>query len=261
MTTNQRLKLKAKGKELVRRDYLTWLIVGIFLIVDGFRTTFEARDSYNSGDITGSFSTSTTSNNIGIATITVLIGGAMIGLLVLAITAIIRYSITVSLKQLAIEGLKGKQVSRMDTLIYGFKESLGRNVLSLFLTDLYTVLWTFLLIIPGIIKGYSYSAVPYILVKDKTISATDAISLSQRVMDGHKWEYFVLQFTFIGWYILTMIPLVGLWVYPYTEATYTSYFNDLLEVYYPSDSGSSYSATDIDDQDDDEDSFSIYSDF
>lgn len=80
-----------------------------------------------------------------------------------------------------------------------FKNSL----FTLFMTNLFVSLWTILFVIPGFIKGYSYAMTPYIL-KDKfsagltDIGATEAITESRKLMDGHKMDLFVLDLSFIG---------------------------------------------------------------
>lgn len=74
------------------------------------------------------------------------------------------------------------------------------------LVSLFTTLWTLLFIIPGIIKAYSYSMTPYILSEHPELSANDAITESRRIMDGNKWRLFCLEFSFIGWSLLAIVP-------------------------------------------------------
>ena len=98
----------------------------------------------------------------------------------------------------------------------------GRTVGAMFLRDLFTCLWSLLFVIPGIIKHYSYRMVPYILADDPTIGGKDAITLSRQMMNGHKWNTFVLDLSFIGWELLSALTvgLLGLfYVKPYEAAT------------------------------------------
>lgn len=84
-----------------------------------------------------------------------------------------------------------------------FKKGNYRGIVKgMFLKDLYTFLWTLLFIIPGIIKSYAYRMVPYILADNPNMDANEAITLSRRMMDGEKWNTFVLDLSFIGWYLL-----------------------------------------------------------
>ena len=83
---------------------------------------------------------------------------------------------------------------------------LGDGFCMNFLVGLYTVLWTLLFIIPGIIKTFSYAMTPYILAENPGMTATDAITESRRIMDGNKWRLFCLGFSFIGWVLLCAAP-------------------------------------------------------
>ena len=83
-----------------------------------------------------------------------------------------------------------------------------------FLQGLYIALWSLLLVIPGIVKTYSYAMTPYIMSEHPSLTANEAITESRRIMNGNKWRLFCLDFSFIGWELLCVIPmLVGFsWV-------------------------------------------------
>ena len=72
---------------------------------------------------------------------------------------------------------------------------------------LFTFLWSLLFLIPGIIKGLSYSMAPYLLADCPNVKAKDALKLSMRIMAGHKWELFVFELSFIGWGLLSCLTL------------------------------------------------------
>lgn len=112
-------------------------------------------------------------------------------------------------------------------LFFGFEKGKYLNVVkTMFLRDVFIVLWTLLLIIPGLIKHYQYVMVPYILSDEPTMDYRDALSLSKEMMDGYKWEYFVLELSFFGWYILGALCCgIGVWfVNPYVEATVAEFY-------------------------------------
>ncbi len=94
-------------------------------------------------------------------------------------------------------------------------------VKTMFMMNLYIFLWSLLFIIPGIIKSYEYRMVPYIISDDPSLTPAQAIDLSRRMTQGEKWRMFVLDLSFIGWYLLgTLALLIGvLFVTPYYEAT------------------------------------------
>ena len=93
-----------------------------------------------------------------------------------------------------------------------------------FLTGLYTFLWSLLFVIPGIIKGFSYSMSMYILAENKGKSARECIEESKKMTDGHKMELFVLGLSFIGWALLGCITfgIAYIWIIPYMNATSTN---------------------------------------
>jgi uncharacterized membrane protein len=87
-----------------------------------------------------------------------------------------------------------------------------------------------LFVIPGIVKSYAYSMSYYVSLDHPEFSSTECIDESQRLMDGHKWELFCLDLSFIGWYILGSLCLgVGiLWVYTYHEQARAQFYHELV---------------------------------
>ena len=98
-----------------------------------------------------------------------------------------------------------------------------------FFTGLFTFLWSLLLFIPGIIKMYSYSMAMYILAENPNIGALDALKQSENMMKGHKMEMFILDLSFIGWYLLVSVTggIASIWVTPYITATKTNFYNSI----------------------------------
>lgn len=98
-----------------------------------------------------------------------------------------------------------------------------------FLRNLYVTLWSLLLIIPGIVKSYSYSMTPFIMAEHPNLTASQAIELSIQMMDGHKTDLFILDLTFIGWSILcAMTANLGyLALNPYTNAARAAFYRQL----------------------------------
>lgn len=95
---------------------------------------------------------------------------------------------------------------------------------------LYIVLWSLLFVIPGIIKAFSYAMTPYILVEHPEMSINQAIDESRRLMKGHKFDYFYLELSFIGWAILSSVFTLGIgfiWLIPYISTSAAAFYNDL----------------------------------
>lgn len=94
---------------------------------------------------------------------------------------------------------------------------------------LMTFLWTLCLIVPGIIKAYAYCLVPYILADNPQLSYRQALNMSEAMTNGSKFDIFVLQLSFLGWFILGALAcFVGtLFVMPYYEATFAEMYGAL----------------------------------
>ena len=111
----------------------------------------------------------------------------------------------------------------------GFRVKYGRNIGTLLLAGIKTVLWALLFIIPGIIKAYEYAIIPYILADDAEISSKDAFKKAKQMMKGNKWRLFKLEFSFIGWSVLCVLTL-GIGVFfliPYVNAATAEFYVEL----------------------------------
>jgi len=99
-----------------------------------------------------------------------------------------------------------------------------------FLKWLYILLWSLLLVIPGIIASFSYAMTPYILAEHPELTASEAIARSKELMRGNRWRLFCLQFSFIGWSILCAFTLgIGvLFLNPYRAAADAAFYRDLV---------------------------------
>lgn len=199
-----RSSIKQQAKEDIRQNYVPWLIVAIIsiflLILQGY---FRLTDPNS-----------------------IIESSARIQFQVRWLN-IVEIILLVPFSRLAIHLCTGTFRSIKESLFEN--EQWLRDIGALLLVALYTFLWTLLFIIPGVIKGYSYSMVPYILAEDDTISITEAIELSQRMTEGYKWELFVLDWSFILWDIaagLTM-GIIGFYSVPYQKATWTRYYLQL----------------------------------
>lgn len=101
---------------------------------------------------------------------------------------------------------------------------------TMFFRDLYTVLWTLLFIIPGIVKSYEYRMIPYILADHPEMTKDEVFAKSKELMRGQKWNAFVLDLSFIGWGILSVftIGILGVfYVSPYRNMTNAALYEKL----------------------------------
>ena len=113
---------------------------------------------------------------------------------------------------------------------YAFDNNYKNITKTMFFRDLFTVLWTLLFIIPGIVKSYEYQMIPYLLVDNPQMTKEQAFEESKRMMQGQKWKAFVLDLSFIGWNILSALTLgiLGIfYVQPYMDATHAALYEAL----------------------------------
>jgi len=114
------------------------------------------------------------------------------------------------------------------------------KVISLFLTiSFFVFLWSLLVIIPGIVASYRYRLAYYILLDDPEKSVLQCITESKLMMFGRKVDLFIIDLSFLGWYILDtlvyfliplpfMIPLISIWLSPYIGLTRAAFYEDRI---------------------------------
>ena len=125
---------------------------------------------------------------------------------------------------------RGKEQGDLADLFKGFTEGgFVRLLLLGLLEGVFIFLWTLLFIIPGIVKSYSYSQAIYLAHDHPDWDWKQCIDESRRIMNGYKWKLFVLDLSFIGWYIVGMLACgIGvLWVDPYRQAARTEFYEEL----------------------------------
>ena len=85
-----------------------------------------------------------------------------------------------------------------------------------------------LLIVPGIIWGLMFSQAIFI-ISEKDCGVFEALSESQKLMRGHKWEFFKFVLSFILWYALILITagIATIFVLPYIVTAYANYYAEL----------------------------------
>jgi hypothetical protein len=162
----------------------------------------------------------------------ILVVGILIALIVvgisLLISALVVNPIEVGCDRFFTRNLNQK--ANVSEITYGFDNNYINVVKTSFLRDIYTILWTLLLIIPGIVKTYEYRMIPYILADHPDMDTKDVFAKSKELMRGQKWKAFVLDLSFIGWEILSMLTLriVGiLYVSPYRNMTNAALYERL----------------------------------
>lgn len=115
--------------------------------------------------------------------------------------------------------------------LYSQFDRFGTGFAQHFLRSLYTLLWSLLLIVPGIIAALSYAMTPFILEEHPELTANEAIRRSKELMRGHKTDLFILELTFIGWSLLCILTLnLGhIALNPYKNAAYAVFYREITK--------------------------------
>lgn len=220
MWTNQ--ELKARGLAAFKGNY--WKSVVSALILSFTVGSAVGTVSSSSSARTGGASVATVDQETARAMIPIIIG-----ILTACIIALIVYEVIGILVLRPLEvGCKkfflrnSEMTADLNEITSAFRENWKGKVLTMFLRDIYLMLWSMLCVIPGIVKGYSYRMVPYILADHPEMSGNEVIALSRQMMDGQKMKVFFLDLSFIGWILLSVITfgIAGVfYTSPYMAAT------------------------------------------
>lgn len=122
-----------------------------------------------------------------------------------------------------------KGSAQFEDMFGGFRNFFNNFITGL-LVNVFIALWSMLFIIPGIIKTYAYAMTFYIQNDHPEMTETDAITASREMMRGHKMELFLLDLSFIGWYLLSALTfgVLLLYVLPYHNAARTAFYEELI---------------------------------
>jgi uncharacterized membrane protein len=168
--------------------------------------------------------------------------GSVIGQLVAAIVAVVAAVLIIyAIIRLVVGGAATLGLARFNLNLYCTGQAdisdlfayfcyFGKAFVMNFLRGLYIFLWTLCFIIPGIMASFSYAMTPFIMAENPEMDAGAAIGASKDLMYGHRWDYFCMEFSFIGWDLLCALTLgIGFIVLePYKNAARTSFYEDLI---------------------------------
>lgn len=197
--TKKWAKLKIKGK--------MWSVLGVSLIA---------------GLINGISTTSSSESDIGVL---------IIELIISFVCGILAMIIDVGLIRWMTNFINDKE-TKIEILFSKFKD--WKQVTMVYIHQFAMVLlYTLLLIIPGMIKALGYSLVPYILANDSNMGSDEVLKLSEKMMKGHKMDLFIFSLSFIGWHLLAIFTLgiLEIWIIPYQETATTKYLLDIKAEY------------------------------
>ena len=217
-----RAELKMRGNMAFKKNYVSAgvgaLLMGIFGTVSG--ESSARRVSENSDIYSG--------NLFNAEMITGLLAG--IATVVILIVLVAKVFVGNLLKMGGYRFFILNQTAQpgIGTLLDGFRSGHYVNiVLTMFLRDLFTALWSLLLVVPGIVKHYEYLMVPYIIAENPAMDYKEAFQISKQMMDGEKMEAFIMDLSFLGWYLLSAVTcglLAIFYVNPYVQASFAEMY-------------------------------------
>jgi len=120
---------------------------------------------------------------------------------------------------------------KLEDVFSGFKH-LGSSISLYFIMWIFIVLWSLLLIIPGIIAGFRYSMSFYVLYDNPAIGAMNALNKSKELMKGNKMQLFLLSLSFLGWGLCCVFTFgIGfLWLTPYMALSMVNFYEEMIAV-------------------------------
>lgn len=165
---------------------------------------------------------------IAFTVIVVLIVAAIVLAIGIALDVLLLNPVQVGINRFMVKSLD--DTARIAEVGYTFDHNYKNGVKVMFFKDLYVVLWSLLFIVPGIYKAYQYRMVPYILGENPDMTYQEVLQRSKDMMDGQKWDAFVLDLSFILWHMLGGITY-GLaeifYVAPYVNLTDAALYSRL----------------------------------
>ena len=208
-----RAELKSKAKNVLRKHYLHAFIVSLILV-------FVSGEVNNKGGLMD-FKWETGSESFAMFAILASLIGFVLFVLFVLFNIFVGGPLEVGGRKYYIKATENDESDLSHVTSMFHSEYYGNVVITMLYQKVIIFLWFLALIVPGIIKMYAYSMVPYILADNPEISHKEALKLSDEMTYTHKLDMFVLDISFIGWYILGGI-LFGIGqflVNPYVDAT------------------------------------------
>ena len=217
-----RAELKMRGNMAFKKNYVSAVVVallmGIFGTVSG--ESSARRVSENSDIYSG--------NLFNVGMITGLLAGIATAVILIVIVAKVFVGNLLKMGGYRFFILNQTAQPGIGTLFDGFRSGHYVNiVLTMFLRDLFTALWSLLLVVPGIVKHYEYLMVPYIIAENPAMDYKEAFQISKQMMDGEKMEAFIMDLSFLGWYLLSAVTcglLAIFYVNPYVQASFAEMY-------------------------------------
>ncbi len=252
-------ELKSRARQALSNNYWCIVLVGVIMMLvtgglgsssmgrnnnvkQSFRTVFDEGSSYTvqsqnelshaMKELQSTLDQFSVGMFIGVG-IAILIVSLIVIAIGVLIKALILNPLQIGCKRFMSHSLVEK--SRIGEVSYVFDRShMFMNVVKvMFLKDLFNWLWYLLFFFPGVVKKYEYMMIPYLMGENPEMTYQEAFAKSREMMQGNKWNAFVLDLSFIGWAFLAVMTcgIAGIfYVFPYMYLTEAALFRHLMGI-------------------------------
>lgn len=200
------VQIRQEAREILRGKWLAGvaitLIFGILMLLTGAFSVFNLNDE------------------------------VIFSLLTILTAIVIGYPLQLGFTMVWLKVARHNSHPEVKDLFGAFNRRYHRSAMgTLLLMQIYTVLWTLLLIVPGVIKSIEYAMTPFIIADEPELGCNEAIEKSMAMMRGHRWQLFKMYLGMIGWMILGVFTcyIAWLWIIPYYQTAYAKFYLALKE--------------------------------
>lgn len=200
------VQIRQEAREILRGKWLAGvaitLIFGILLLLTGAFSVFNLNDE------------------------------VIFSLLTILTAIVIGYPLQLGFTMVWLKVARHNSHPEVKDLFGAFNRRYHRSAMgTLLLMQIYTLLWSLLLVIPGIIKSIEYAMTPFIVADEPELGCNEAIEKSMAMMRGHRWQLFKMYLGMIGWMILGVFTcyIAWLWIIPYYQTAYAKFYLALKE--------------------------------
>ncbi|MBE6207535.1 MAG: DUF975 family protein [Rikenellaceae bacterium] len=200
------VQIRQEAREILRGKWLAGVVItlifGLLMLLTGAFSVFNLNDE------------------------------VIFSLLTILTAIVIGYPLQVGFAMVWLKLARTGNGPELKPLFGGFTRRYHRSAMgTLLLMQIYTLLWTLLLIVPGIIKSIEYAMTPFIIADEPELGCNEAIEKSMAMMQGHRWQLFKMYLGMIGWMILGVFTcyIAWLWIIPYYQTAYAKFYLALKE--------------------------------
>lgn len=218
-----RVELKTNAKEILKAKYWKAVLAAFIASILTGAASYTSAGGNSSDQISDLLTD--LSPQIIVAILGVIAFSALIGI---AISIFLENPLLIGCYKFFINCKRDSE--NLNDIVMTFKNGYMNVVLTEFLRGLFTFLWSLLFVIPGIIKGYEYMMIPYLLADNPQMDRKEAFAKSKEMMDGNKWKAFVLDLSFWGWGLLSGCTCGILYIFyvgPYIHLTKAELYHAL----------------------------------